>query len=216
MKSPEILIGIDGTGRRVLTHAEAETITQDELVQRARALIPVLRGRAMLAEELRTLPAETIADFHAAGFFRICQPKRFGGFELGMEALQAVLVEIGRGCASSAWVLGILTGHAWWASQFPEAGQVEMFGDDGVALLPTGIFGRGGRRRRSRAGTGYRGAGRTSRGATRRTGSGAARTWSRRGKKHRWACRSSSRRRPGISRMTGTRWGCGAPAARPW
>jgi alkylation response protein AidB-like acyl-CoA dehydrogenase len=46
---------------------------------------------------------------------------------------------------SSAWNLGILTGHAWWAAQFPEDGQQEIYGDEGVALLPTGIFGRGGR-----------------------------------------------------------------------
>jgi alkylation response protein AidB-like acyl-CoA dehydrogenase len=111
-------------------------------------MIPALRERAARTETARRLLPETFEDFMRAGFFRICQPKRFGGFEMGMEVLQAVLCEIGRGCGSSAWTLGILTGHAWWASQFPEAGQIEIFGDDGVALLPTGIFGRGGTAKR--------------------------------------------------------------------
>ena len=141
----KMLVSTDAEGRRILTHPEAATITPELLARRASDLIPALRERAARTEEARKLLPETIADFHAAGFFRICQPRRFGGFEMGMDALQAVLVEIGRGCASSAWTLGILAGHAWWASQFPEAGQTEVFGDDGVALLPTGIFGRGGR-----------------------------------------------------------------------
>ncbi|HEX5370978.1 MAG TPA: hypothetical protein VFY10_16360 [Dehalococcoidia bacterium] len=141
---PQVIVGVDAQGRRSLTHAEAATITPDTLIERARAMIPVLRERAAATEAARRLLPETFEDFTRAGFFRICQPMRFGGFELGMDVLQAVLCEIGRGCGSSAWALGILTGHAWWASQFPEAGQVEIFGDDGAALLPTGIFGRGG------------------------------------------------------------------------
>jgi len=141
----DITISTDTQGRRILTHPEADTITRQELVRRARALIPVLRQRAAASEEARRLLPETFEDFTQAGFFRICQPKRFGGFEMGMEVLQDVLIEIGRGCVSSAWNLGILTGHAWWAAQYPEDGQQEVYGNDGVALLPTGIFGAGGR-----------------------------------------------------------------------
>jgi alkylation response protein AidB-like acyl-CoA dehydrogenase len=145
---PEVSVGVDAQGRRVLTHAEAATITPEALIGRARGMIPTLRERAARTEEARRLLPETFEDFMRAGFFRTCQPRRFGGFEMGMDVLQAILCEIGRGCGSSAWTLGILTGHAWWASQFPEAGQVEVFGDDGVALLPTGIFGRGGTARK--------------------------------------------------------------------
>ncbi|HEU0075035.1 MAG TPA: hypothetical protein VFS30_13615, partial [Dehalococcoidia bacterium] len=147
-----ITITEDARGRRVITHPEADTITRAELVRRARQLIPALRARAAASEAARRLLPETFEDFTRAGFFRICQPRRFGGFEMGMGALQEVLVEIGRGCVSSAWNLGILTGHAWWASQFSEDGQVEVFGDEGVALLPTGIFGAGGRARRVEGG----------------------------------------------------------------
>jgi 3-hydroxy-9,10-secoandrosta-1,3,5(10)-triene-9,17-dione monooxygenase len=149
---PAVQVTIDPLGRRVLKHAEAASITPEVLIGRARAMVPVLRERAARTEEARTMLPETLEDFLRAGFFRIVQPRRFGGFEMGMETLQAVLVEIGRGCASSAWTLGILAGHAWWASQFPEKGQAEVFGDEGVALLPTGIFGRGGTARRVEGG----------------------------------------------------------------
>jgi resorcinol 4-hydroxylase (FADH2) len=136
----------------MLTHREADTISREELVRRARELIPVLRERAVATEEARRLLPQTFKDFQRTGFFRICQPKRFGGFEMGMDVLQEVLVEIGRGCVSSAWNLGILTGHSWWAAQYPEEGQKEIYGDEGVALLPTGIFGAGGRAKRVEGG----------------------------------------------------------------
>jgi alkylation response protein AidB-like acyl-CoA dehydrogenase len=150
--SGSVVAGTDGNGRRTLTHPEADTITRAELVRRAHAMIPTLRQRAAATEEARRLLPETFEDFLQAGFFRICQPRRFCGFEMGMEVLQDVLVEIGRGCVSSAWNLGILTGHSWWAAQFPEAGQEEIYGEDGVALLPTGIFGAGGRAKRVEGG----------------------------------------------------------------
>jgi 3-hydroxy-9,10-secoandrosta-1,3,5(10)-triene-9,17-dione monooxygenase len=152
-----ILISTDADGRRSLTHPEAATITPEDLVARATAMIPTLRDRAAATEAARRILPETLDDFLHAGFFRIVQPKRFGGFEMGMDVLQRVLVEIGRGCPSSAWTLGILTGHAWWAAQFPEAGQVEIYGDEGVALLPTGIFGRGGMAKRVDGGYQLRG-----------------------------------------------------------
>ena len=149
---PAVVTSIDDAGRRVLTHPEAGTVTPDELVARAAAMIPVLRERAAATEAARRVLPDTFDDFLRAGFFRIVQPRRFGGFEMDMETLQRVLVEIGRGCPSSAWTLGILTGHAWWAAQFPEDGQAEIYGDEGIALLPTGIFGRGGSARRVEGG----------------------------------------------------------------
>ena len=139
-----VKLSYDARGRRVLTHPEADSITKEALIERARAMTPALRERSARQEDLGQLDPETFDDFVHAGFFRTCQPKRFGGFELGLDALEAILVEIGRGDASAAWNLGILTGHAWWASMFPEEGQEDIFGEDGHALLPTGIFGRGG------------------------------------------------------------------------
>src|SRR3972149_383618 len=126
-------VSFDAQGRRILTHPEAGTISRAVLVERARALVPALRERAQRTEEARQLLPETLADFERAGVFRICQPRRFGGFEMGLDVLEAVLIEAGRGCGSSAWNLGILAGHAWWASMFPEEGQVEVFGGDGAA-----------------------------------------------------------------------------------
>ena len=115
----------------VLTHPEVETITREELIARAHEMIPTLRERAAATEAARRLLPETVQAFTDAGFFRIVQPRRFGGFELGLDVLEEVVVEVGRGCGSSAWALAILGGHGWLAGLFNEEGQCELFGNDG-------------------------------------------------------------------------------------
>jgi 3-hydroxy-9,10-secoandrosta-1,3,5(10)-triene-9,17-dione monooxygenase len=52
---------------------------REELIQRARDLAPTLRERAGLAARLRRIPLETMDDFHRLGFFKVVQPKRYGG-----------------------------------------------------------------------------------------------------------------------------------------
>jgi alkylation response protein AidB-like acyl-CoA dehydrogenase len=44
----------------------------------------VFAERAAKTEALRRLPDETFADLAAPGLFRITQPRRFGGSELGL------------------------------------------------------------------------------------------------------------------------------------
>ncbi|MBW2546830.1 MAG: acyl-CoA dehydrogenase, partial [Deltaproteobacteria bacterium] len=53
--------------------------TREELIESARELAPTLQERSKKAAELRRIPDETIEDFHRLGFFKVVQPKRFGG-----------------------------------------------------------------------------------------------------------------------------------------
>lgn len=138
-----VQVSFDDRGRRWLSHPELETISGDVLVRRAQDLIPTLRMRAQACEEARQMLPETLRDFTDAGFFRIVQPRRFGGFELGIDVLERVLIEVGRGCGSSSWTLGILAGHNWFAGLFNEAGQDAIFGADGHSLVSTTLSGRG-------------------------------------------------------------------------
>ena len=59
-----------------------------------------------------------------AGFFRVLQPRRFGGLELGLEAFLRIAIELSRGCPSSGWVHGLTAGHAHTVTVWPEQGQV--------------------------------------------------------------------------------------------
>ena len=87
--------------------------SEDEVVARARALIPMLRERADSVEKNRVVSKETINAFREAGFFKVLQPKRWGGWEMSPAVFYKVLMEIGRGCGSSGWDLMVLGVHQW-------------------------------------------------------------------------------------------------------
>jgi len=129
-----------------------------ELLQRAEALVPVLRERAGKAEELRRLPDETIEDLHRTGLFRILQPKRVGGSELPFRAIVELVATIGRGDGSTAWVLANLAAHHWLLGMWPPKAQDEIWGESPDNLIGSAlIFPRG---RAHRVEGGYRLSGR--------------------------------------------------------
>lgn len=94
-----------------------------EMLQRAHALVPKLRERAAITEEMRRLPPETEKDLHAAGLFRILQPKRVGGSELDYVALVDFAEAIALADASVAWNLANLASHHWMLGMFDERAQ---------------------------------------------------------------------------------------------
>ena len=79
--------------------------SREELVGRARDLIPAMRERAAATEKARKLLDETINDFHDAGLMRMHQPKRVGGAETHFTTLLETCAAIAEGCASSTWNL---------------------------------------------------------------------------------------------------------------
>lgn len=105
-------------------------------------MLPVLRDRQAACEALGRLPEETNQAFVDAGFYRILQPRRFGGCELDLLTFFKVMITIARGCPSSGWVLALTAGHAHTlAALFPEQGQIEIFGPDGEYRAPMSLNG---------------------------------------------------------------------------
>lgn len=98
--------------------ASERELLADELRVRARAMVPSLKERAAECEALGKLPAATVRDFQEAGFFRICQPARWGGFELAPQVFFDVQMTLAEGCMSSAWVLGVVAIHSWQLALF--------------------------------------------------------------------------------------------------
>lgn len=101
----------------------------DTLLEHANALVPTLRARLPEAQALRRVPDATIADFVDAGFFRMLQPRAFGGLEVHPNTFFDVQVAIATGCASSAWVMSVLAVHAWQLALFPEQAQRDVWGE---------------------------------------------------------------------------------------
>jgi 3-hydroxy-9,10-secoandrosta-1,3,5(10)-triene-9,17-dione monooxygenase len=96
------------------------------MLGRARALIPALAERATAATAARQVPAQTIAEYHAAGILRILQPRRFGGRQGRFSLFAQIVEELTYGCASSAWVYAVLAEHQWIIAQYPEPAQIDV------------------------------------------------------------------------------------------
>ncbi|QEH80794.1 flavin-dependent monooxygenase [Sphingomonas sp. C8-2] len=107
----------------------------EELIERARAMIPVLRERARRATAEHKVPDESIAEMQAAGFFRILQPKRWGGYEMHPNVFFEVLKTIAEGCMSTGWVYGVVGCHPYELALFHDQAQVDVWGDDNSVLI---------------------------------------------------------------------------------
>ena len=107
----------------------ADHPTADALVAAARTMRPMLREKQAVHEQRGGYDAETHQAFLDAGFYLILQPKRFGGYGLGIEALMRVGIEISRGDPGVGWAFVLGAGHSFHVGAFyGEAGQAELFG----------------------------------------------------------------------------------------
>lgn len=100
------------------------------LIERARALVPGLAERAQTCEDLRRLPDETVQEFVDAGFYRILQPAKYGGYELPPMVLYEVAMELARGCPSSAWCLCLVGIHNWEVGILDPRVAEDLWGQD--------------------------------------------------------------------------------------
>lgn len=115
-------------------------VTAEELVARAAAMVPALRERQEECEQLGRMPDSTSAELIDAGFYRILQPRRFGGYELDVETFSRVTIELARGCPSTGWAYAFTAGHAHLLSAlFSEECQADVYGQDGDVRMPGNI-----------------------------------------------------------------------------
>src|ERR1700676_2442845 len=128
------------SGRASLS-GDDTALPEDEraLLERARALIPRLAERAPAATAARRSPPETVAEYHAAGILRILQPRRFGGLQGRFSLFSRIVEELTFGCASSAWVYAVLAEHQWIIAQYPEQAQIDVWGDDPLAVAASSL-----------------------------------------------------------------------------
>jgi 3-hydroxy-9,10-secoandrosta-1,3,5(10)-triene-9,17-dione monooxygenase len=111
------------------------TADPEAMIARARAMIPVLRERARDCVQAGDVPAETIAELAEAGFFRILQPKRHGGYEMSPNVFFAIQKALAEGCMSTGWVYGVLGCHPYELALFDDHAQAEVWGDDADMLV---------------------------------------------------------------------------------
>jgi len=125
--------------RPTLVKSTPPRLSHEQAVAAARALAPGFAKRASQAESIRHIPKESMDELRDAGLMRLMQPAAFGGSELGLCALMDVVLEIARGCSSTAWVYSNLASHAWNLGQLELQAQRDVWGPDPDALGATGL-----------------------------------------------------------------------------
>lgn len=109
--------------------------TAEDLVARARAMIPALKARARLCVADRNVPAESIAEMRDAGFFRILQPLRWGGYEMHPNVFFDVQKALAEGCMSTGWMYGVVGCHPYELALFHDRAQEEVWGSNPEMLV---------------------------------------------------------------------------------
>jgi alkylation response protein AidB-like acyl-CoA dehydrogenase len=115
------------------------TLTGNDLVARAKSLIPLLRERAAEADERREVKADVFRKLQDAGFFLAFRPKRYGGLELTEYDHARIAMTLAQGCASTAWIFSILNGHSRSLLAYPEEVQDELWADNPLATCAGNI-----------------------------------------------------------------------------
>jgi 3-hydroxy-9,10-secoandrosta-1,3,5(10)-triene-9,17-dione monooxygenase len=112
-------------------------LTPETLIERAIAMRDMIREDQDTADE-RGCPSPEIQElFVKNGFYRITQPRLFGGYEFDYTTFYRVMMEVARGNPGTGWCLALGASHAAVvAAHFPEKTQAEVFGEDGHFICP--------------------------------------------------------------------------------
>jgi alkylation response protein AidB-like acyl-CoA dehydrogenase len=108
-------------------HAVASP-TAAELVARVHELGPLLRKNGPVGETNRRVEEETIRALVNAGIFKVCIPRRYGGWEMNTRAMLDVGAAIAEHDGATAWVVNLTNICCWLAGLFPLRAQDEVFG----------------------------------------------------------------------------------------
>ena len=118
-------------------------VHQVSLIKKANEMIPYLKQHANETENNRRMLEETHERFLDAGFYSALQPARYGGLELDFGAHTLFSRELGKGCASSAWVAAILACHGWMGGMMPDECQAEIWEHDPQTCVATSFLAAG-------------------------------------------------------------------------
>jgi 3-hydroxy-9,10-secoandrosta-1,3,5(10)-triene-9,17-dione monooxygenase len=125
------------TPRRSALPQPEPGLTAAELIARARALRERLRVEQDDSDARGCYSPAMHETFLAAGFYRITQPRLFGGYEFDLATYYRVILEIARGHPGVGWCLALASSHAFEvASHWSEQAQHELFGSDGHFIAP--------------------------------------------------------------------------------
>jgi alkylation response protein AidB-like acyl-CoA dehydrogenase len=101
--------------------------SEEQFIQAAAALRPMLAQNAAKTEAERCIPEEIIQALDRAGLFELMVPKRLGGAAVSMDTVLRVSAELAKGCPSTSWVLTLMNVSSWFATRAAHRLQDDIF-----------------------------------------------------------------------------------------
>lgn len=111
-------------------------LTPEAMAQSAIDMRDFLRGRQDETEAAGRILDDVAQRCIEAGFFRMLQPRRFGGYEFDLPTFARVAMELSRGCPSTGWAVTFTAGHTHILSKYSEQAQSEVYGRQGEFRAP--------------------------------------------------------------------------------
>jgi 3-hydroxy-9,10-secoandrosta-1,3,5(10)-triene-9,17-dione monooxygenase len=116
-----------------------------DVAQKAKTLCGWLQGQATQIEAERRIPDDVVERLATTGLFRMMQPPRFGGLGCTPREAWEAVFEVGKGCGSCAWIVGLNSANVLMLGKFSEQAQRDVFlcGKPAIVSLLTGGVGSG-------------------------------------------------------------------------
>ena len=99
----------------------------EDVLSTVSGLAPAVRQRVPESESRRQIPDETIKELDSAGFFRLLQPRQYGGYAAEPVVFYECLRELARACSSTGWVAGVLGVNSWLLALYDPEAQQEVW-----------------------------------------------------------------------------------------
>ncbi|MBF6208846.1 flavin-dependent monooxygenase [Nocardia asteroides] len=100
-----------------------------------REVLPLIRDRADDTDRAARVPEPTMSALISAGFFRMLQPARVGGYESNPLDFYRIVRRISSACPNTGWVAAIVGVHPWQIALFSPQAQDDVWGDDPDTLV---------------------------------------------------------------------------------
>jgi alkylation response protein AidB-like acyl-CoA dehydrogenase len=117
--------------------------SREELIERARAMVPEIRALAEETERNRTLLPQIVEKIRDSELLRTCRPRMFGGFEYDGEVALQIALTISAACASTGWTVNGAVSNGYSLAHWPIEAQRELWDGDAdpftfACFAPTG------------------------------------------------------------------------------
>ena len=112
--------------------ATMSEVSGEQLIERARELLPAIRAQAARFDSERRLPIELVDQMRAAGLFHMLLPREYGGSQTDPVTAARVVEEVARADGSAGWCVMIAAQTCGFAGLFRPDAAREIWGGGGI------------------------------------------------------------------------------------